>query len=85
MLKTYEKGKAVQLSENFKSTEFDCHGFGCCRETKVSLQLVDILQSVRNHFGKAVTINSGYRCKTRYHLRLSVCRTQQGGRRCFKI
>ena len=64
MLKTYDKGKAVKLSENFNSTEFDCHGFGCCRETKVSLQLVDILQSVRNHFGKAVTINSGYRCKT---------------------
>ena len=64
MIKTYEKGKVVKLSENFNSTEFDCHGFGCCNETNVSLQLIDILQSVRNHFGKSVTINSGFRCKT---------------------
>ena len=30
MIKQYEKGKAVKLSANFKSTEFDCHGKGCC-------------------------------------------------------
>ncbi len=63
MLKTYEKGKAVQLSKNFKSTEFDCHGFGCCNSTDISLQLVDILQEVRDHFKKSVTVNSGFRCK----------------------
>lgn len=63
MLKTYEKGKAVQLSKNFKSTEFDCHGFGCCNSTEISLQLIDILQEVRDHFKKSVTINSGFRCK----------------------
>ena len=63
MLKKYVKGKSVKLSENFKSTEFDCHGFGCCSETTVDLELVDILQEIRNHFGKAVTINSGFRCK----------------------
>ncbi len=63
MLKTYKKGKVVQLSKNFKSTEFDCHGFGCCNSTEISLQLVDILQEVREHFGKSVTVNSGFRCK----------------------
>ena len=63
MLKTYEKGKVVQLSKNFKSTEFDCHGFGCCNSTEISLQLIDILQTVREHFGKSVTVNSGFRCK----------------------
>lgn len=63
MLKTYEKGKAVQLSKNFKSTEFDCHGFGCCNSTDISLQLVDVLQEVRDHFKKSVTVNSGFRCK----------------------
>ena len=26
----YTKGQAVQLSAKFKSTEFDCHGKGCC-------------------------------------------------------
>ncbi len=64
MLKTYEKGKAVKLSENFKSTEFDCHGFGCCNKTTVDTELVSVLQKIREHFGKSVTINSGYRCKT---------------------
>lgn len=64
MQKKYTKGKAVKLSENFKSTEFDCHGFGCCRETAIDLELVDILQEIRNHFKKSVTINSGFRCKT---------------------
>ena len=63
MIKKYTKGKAIKLSENFKSTEFDCHGFGCCCETTIDLELVDILQEIRNHFGKAVIINSGFRCK----------------------
>ena len=63
MTKTYKKGTAVKISENFNSTEFDCHGNGCCRETVIDLEMVDILQEIRNHFGKAVTVNSGYRCK----------------------
>lgn len=62
MIKHYKKGTVVQLSDNFKSTEFDCHGVNCCSETVVDLELVDILQEIRNHFGKAVIINSGYRC-----------------------
>ena len=63
MTKTYKKGTVVKISENFNSTEFDCHGKGCCRETVIDLEMVDILQEIRNHFGKAVTVNSGYRCK----------------------
>ena len=61
-IKNYTKGTAVQLSTNFKSTEFDCHGSGCCSSTKVDENLVKYLQQIRNHFGKAVNINSGYRC-----------------------
>ena len=61
-VKTYTKGQKVQLSKNFASTEFDCHGNGCCSSTKVDSKLVDYLQQIRNHFGKAVSINSGYRC-----------------------
>ena len=64
MTKTYKKGVAVKISENFNSTEFDCHGKGCCRGTIIDFEMVDILQEIRNHFGKAVTVNSGYRCKT---------------------
>ena len=63
-IKTYKKGTATQLSTNFKSTEFDCHGSGCCSSTPVDEKLVDYLQKIRNHFGKAVNISSGYRCAT---------------------
>ena len=59
----YVKGNATQLSTNFKSTEFDCQGSGCCSETLVDEKLVQFLQKIRNHFGKSVNINSGYRCK----------------------
>lgn len=39
----YVKGKSTQLSKNFKSTEFDCHGSGCCSETLIDEKLVDYL------------------------------------------
>ena len=58
----YTKGKAVQLSKNFKSTEFDCNGKGCCSETPIDPKLVEILQNVRDHFGVSVNLNCGYRC-----------------------
>lgn len=58
----YKKGKAVQLSKNFKSTEFDCHGKGCCCTTPIDEKLVEILQNVRDHFGVSVNLNCGYRC-----------------------
>lgn len=63
MVKEYTKGKAVQLSKNFKSTEFDCHGKNCCGITKIDSDLVGFLQMIRANFGVAVVINSGYRCK----------------------
>lgn len=62
-MKTFEKGKAVKLSKNFKSTEFDCKGKGCCTETPIDEELISILQKVREHFGKPVNVNSGYRCR----------------------
>lgn len=76
----YKKGVPVRLTKNFKSTEFDCHGKGCCTETPIHEYLVDILQKVRNHFDVSVTVNSGYRCpvhnesvggasKTSYHIK----------------
>lgn len=75
----YKKGVPVRLTKNFKSTEFDCHGKGCCTETPIHEDLVAILQKVRDHFGVSVTVNSGYRCpvhnanvggasKTSYHM-----------------
>lgn len=63
MVKIYKKGKSEKLSKNFNSKEFDCHGKGCCTETKIDEQLVVYLQQIRDYFGKAITINSGYRCE----------------------
>ncbi len=65
MVQTYNKGKAVKLAANFKSTEFDCHGKNCCSKTKVDDAMVVFLQKIREHFGSAVTITSGYRCAAR--------------------
>ena len=47
---TYRKGQAVKLSANFNSSEFDCHGSGCCSETIINPQLVKYLQQIRDHF-----------------------------------
>ena len=63
-IKQYTKGKNTTLSTNFKSTEFDCHGSGCCSTTLIDEQLVNYLQNIRNHFNKPVNISSAYRCIT---------------------
>lgn len=59
---TYKKGQKTKLSENFNSLEFDCHGSGCCSETIVNPKLVEYVQKIRDHFGKSITVTSGYRC-----------------------
>lgn len=61
-IKTYQKKSDNKLSTNFRVSEFACHGDGCCSETSIDDQLVQRLQQIRDHFGKPVTINSGYRC-----------------------
>lgn len=58
----FDKGKVTVLSENFKSTEFDCNGKGCCTETPIDPKLVAVLQNVRDYFGVPVNLNCGYRC-----------------------
>lgn len=60
----HAKSIATQLSANFTSTEFDCKCRNkSCTTTEINLDLVIILQKIRNHFGVPVTINSAYRCK----------------------
>lgn len=58
----FKKGSRIQLSKNFWSYEFDCHGVGCCTETIISVRLVELCQIIRDHFGTSVTISSPYRC-----------------------
>ena len=61
-VKTYAKGVKTKLSENFNVSEFACHGSGCCSTVLIDEQLVTYLQKIRSHFGKPITITSGYRC-----------------------
>ena len=63
-VKTYSKGNNALLSTNFKVSEFACHGNGCCSTVLIDEQLVVYLQKIRDHFGKSITITSGYRCPT---------------------
>ena len=63
-VKTYKKGDTTKLSKNFTVQEFACHGAGCCTTVLIDEQLVEYLQKIRDHFGKPVTITSGYRCET---------------------
>lgn len=60
-VRAYSKAKdgAKKITANFKVREF-----ACADGTDVifvSEKLVEVLQKIRDHFGKAVTINSGYR------------------------
>ena len=64
MVKNYKKSGTERLSDNFDSAEFDCHGAGCCDTTKIDTVLVEMLQRIRNHFGRPIVINSGYRCSS---------------------
>lgn len=60
-LKAYSLAKdgAKQLSANFKVREFRCQDGS--DPIFVNTDLVDILQKIRNHFGKSVTITSAFR------------------------
>jgi len=50
------------IAENFKICEFACKDGS--DEILISEELVDTLQNIRNHFGKAVVITSAYRTKS---------------------
>lgn len=58
--KKYDGSK--KLSENFKVKEFACKDKS--DPIFISMELIEVLQAIRDHFGKAVTINSGYRTPT---------------------
>ena len=60
----YSKSKDgnKNLSANFKVKEFACKDGS--DPIFISMELVEVLQKIRNHFGKPVTINSAYRTPT---------------------
>jgi peptidoglycan hydrolase-like protein with peptidoglycan-binding domain len=64
-IKIFPKGSGEQLSANFKAYEFDCPCDNCT-QTKIDLDLVQILQKNRDHFGKPIGGDrlNPYRCPT---------------------
>ena len=60
-INAYSKAKdgAKKLSEHFRVREFSCKDGS--DPVLVAPRLVMILQTIRDHFGKALVINSGYR------------------------
>lgn len=61
-IKNYKRGDSTKLSKNFRVSEFLCKGSGCCTHGQIDDKLVEILQKIRDHFGKPVHISSAYRC-----------------------
>ncbi len=64
-IKAYSKAKDgnKKLSTNFRVREFACSDG--TDPIFISTDLVTVLQKIRTHFGKAVTITSAYRTPTR--------------------
>lgn len=64
-IRAYSKAKdgSKKLSANFKVKEFACSDGS--DPIFVADELVTVLQKIRTHFGKAVTITSAYRTPTR--------------------
>ena len=60
-IKVYSKSKDgnKKLSANFKVREFACSDG--TDPVFIDTELVEVLQKIRTHFGKAVTITSAYR------------------------
>jgi hypothetical protein len=63
MVKKYKRSDKLQLSKNFRLDEFKCK-CGKCDPILVDETLILLLQKIRDHFGRSVNVNSGYRCKT---------------------
>lgn len=63
-VKTYslKKDGEKKLSDNFRVREFRCKDG--TDKILISEELVQLLQNIRSHFGKPVTINSAYRNET---------------------
>jgi uncharacterized protein YcbK (DUF882 family) len=52
------------ISKHFNRSEFGCKcSYPDCEDIAVDVALVTVLEDVREHFGKPVTINSSYRCE----------------------
>ena len=62
MVKKYKRSDKLRLSKNFRLDEFKCK-CGKCDPILVDDTLIAWLQKIRDHFGRSVNVNSGYRCE----------------------
>lgn len=63
MIKEFQKGINVRLSEHFSSKEFDCHCvYPDCQITYIDMDHVTRLEDLRAAIGKPLIIVSGFRC-----------------------
>lgn len=46
--------------KHFKLNEFDCP---CCHRNLMNVFMIDLIEEIRNHYGKPITITSGFRCE----------------------
>ncbi len=57
----FSNGDHVQLSPNFNSKEFECPQLPKDEKNKISKDLIEKLQQLRDQLGESLTITSGYR------------------------
>lgn len=51
----------MNISANFKRSEFKCN-CGVCDFDTVDVELINVLQDIRDHFNNSVKVTSGNRC-----------------------
>jgi len=60
----WEKGEKHMLTDHFSTEEFNCHCTSrLCKEQKISIDLVEKIQAIRDALKIPVWIVSAYRCK----------------------
>lgn len=76
MLKLYYKSRDgnKKVSDNFSVKEFACHDG--TDYIVIDTKLITLLQNIRNHFGKPITINSAYRTHA-YNRKIGGARSSQ--------
>jgi len=59
----WEKGQVLKLSEHFSTKEMNCHcEYPECKEQRISKDLIEKLEEVREEAAEPLIVTSAYRC-----------------------
>jgi uncharacterized protein YcbK (DUF882 family) len=59
----WDKSEKQQLSKHFSTEEFECKcKLPSCKEQRISKELINKLQELREELGIPLTVTSGFRC-----------------------